>query len=92
MLSQIFSSDFPNLLLSLVFQLLSLLGSGGDFLTSIVQAGFAFVGLQVPDSVIKVASIAVAGLLIWKVGGSLGKVVFVVAALVVVVQLLSLIL
>ena len=92
MLSQIFSSDFPNLLLSLVLQLLSLLGSGGDFLTSIVQAGFAFVGLQVPDAVIKVASIAVAGLLIWKVGGSLGKVVFVVAALVVVVQLASIIL
>ena len=92
MLSQIFSSDFPDLLLSLVLQLLGLLGSGGDFLTSMIQTGFGFVGLQVPDSVIKVASIAVAGLLIWKVGGSLGKLVFIVAGLVVVLQLASLIL
>jgi len=87
MLSQIFSSDFPGLIL----QLLSFLGSVGDFLTGMIQAGFALAGLQIPDYIIKVASIAIAGLLVWKVGGSLGKIVFIVGVLIIVVLLLSLI-
>lgn len=88
MLSQIFSSDFPGLIL----QLLSFLGSVGDFLAGLVQAGFALAGLQLPDYVIKVISIAVAGLLVWKFGGSFGKVVFIVGVLIITMLLLSLVL
>lgn len=56
-----------------------------------IQTGFGYVGLQFPAALVKVVSIAIVGLFIWKVGSTLGKVVFFIAIFILVAFLASLI-
>ena len=58
----------------------------GNAVAYLIQWGFALVGIQVPDWVIKIAFILVLILTLWKIGSTVGKVVLVIIALLLITQ------
>ena len=72
--------------LSGLMQIYTGLAQVGNAVAYLIQWGFALVGIQVPDWVIKVAFILVLILTLWKIGSTVGKVALVIIALLLITQ------